>query len=340
MSKVIGFGDFIVRLSPPGYLRFSQANSFEVNYTGAEANVLASLSWMGVETEFVTRLPENDIAKSGVAMLRKLGVGTGHIVYGGERIGVFYAEKGASQRPSKIIYDRKYTSFATASDEDFDWDEIMEGASWFHFTGITPALGRNLQSICETACRAAKKRSLMISCDLNYRKNLWTPEEAKEAMIKLIPYVDVLIANEEDSEKVLGIKARDSNIVSGNLSREGYVEVAEKICKTYGVKAVGVTLRESISASDNIWSAMLFSDGRPYFSQKYKIHIVDRIGGGDSFAAGLIYGAEKGFDPKTQIEYAAAASCLKHTIEMDYNLAAADEILMLMKGDGSGRVQR
>lgn len=340
MNKVIGFGDYIVRLNPPGYLRFTQAESFEINYTGAEANVLASLSWLGIETEFVTKLPENDIAKSGVAMLRKLGVGTRHIAYGGERIGVFYLEKGASQRPSRIVYDRKHTSIATASAEDFDWDEIMKGGSRFHFTGITPGLGKNMPLICAAACKAAKKHGLSISCDLNYRKSLWTPEEARETMAGLLQYVDLLIANEEDSEKVLGIKAKDTNIISGKLSRDGYAEVAENICGAYGVKAVGVTLRESTSASDNVWSAMLYSGGKPYFSKKYHIHIVDRVGGGDAFAAGLIYGAEKGFGPQTQIEFAAAASCLKHTVEKDYNLVTVDEILFLMGGDGSGRVQR
>ena len=340
MSKIVGFGDFLVRLSPPGYLRFLQADSFEINYTGAEANVLVSLALMGECTEFVTRVPDNDIGHTGIRSLGRYGVGTSHVAYGGERMGVFYLEKGASQRPSKIVYDRKYTSIATAKISDFDWDAILDGASWFHITGITPALGPTMPEVCIEACRRAHEAGCTISCDLNYRKNMWTTAEAKATMERILPYVDVLIANEEDADKVLGIRAKDTDVVAGKLNRDGYADVARQIIAKYGVKAVAVSLRRSISASDNEWGAMLFTDGTAHFSRTYAIHIVDRVGGGDSFAAGLIYGMTHGFDAQKTVEYAAAASCLKQTIEMDFNLASVEEAPRLMEGDGSGRVQR
>ena len=340
MKKIVGFGDFLVRLSPEGYKRFLQADRFEVFYTGAEANVLSSLSMMGEKTDFITRLPDNGIARSGEARLRMLGVGTEHIAWGGERIGTFYAEKGASQRPSTIVYDRKYTSIATASPEDFDFSAAFEGAGWFHCTGITPALGGKLPQIVEQAMRTAHEKGLRVSCDLNYRKNLWTTEEARRVMERLLPMVDILIANEEDCEKVLGIRAAETDVIQGKLSREGYMDVARQLTERFGVSAVGITLRKSISASDNEWSAMLYTGGQAYFSRTYAIHIVDRIGGGDSFAAGLLYGFGHELEPQEIIEYAAAASCLKHSIELDVNLSSVAEIRRLMEGDGSGRVQR
>ena len=340
MKKMVGFGDYMLRLNPAGYLRFIQANNFEINYTGAEANVCVSLSMMGMDTEFVTRLPDNDIAAAGVAELRKFNVGTSHIAYGGERMGVFYVEKGASQRPSKVVYDRKYSSIATCAYEDFDWDAIFAGASNFHMTGITPALSKTIPQVCIQACKKAKEMGLTISCDLNYRKNLWTEEEAKACITQIMPYIDVLVANEEDAEKMLGIKARDTNVTSGKLNREGYVDVAQQICQTYGTKMVAVTLRRSISASDNEWSAMLYTNGQAYFSTQYMIHLVDRVGGGDSFTAGLLYGIMNEYGHQETIEYAAAASCLKQTMEMDFNLSTADEVKRLVGGDSSGRVQR
>ena len=330
----------MLRLNPAGYLRFIQADQFQVNYTGAEANVCVSLAMMGMDTDFVARLPQNDIAAAGVAMLRKFNVGTSHIAYGGERMGVFYAEKGASQRPSKIVYDRKYTSIATCSYEDFDWDAIFAGATNFHMTGITPALSKSIPQVCIQACQKAKEMGLTVSCDLNYRKNLWTEEEAKACMTQIMPYIDVLVANEEDAEKVLGIKARNTDVTKGQLDREGYVDVADQICRTYGTKMVAVTLRRSISASDNEWSAMLYTQGQAYFSRQYMIHLVDRVGGGDSFTAGLLCGLMNDYDPQQTIEYAAAASCLKQTMELDFNLSTAEEVKRLVGGDGSGRVQR
>lgn len=340
MKTVVGFGDFMLRLNPEGYLKFIQADRFVVNYTGAEANVCTALSYMGVDTRFVTKIPENAIGDCAIANLRKYNVGTEHIARGGQRLGVFYAEKGASQRPSKIVYDRSDSSFATSAKEDYDWDKIFEGATHFHFTGITPALGANVAEVCEEACIAAKKRGITVSCDLNYRKNLWTREQAKETMTKLLKYVDVLIANEEDSSDVLGINAKDSDIISGKLSREGYIDVAKQISETYDIPTVAITLRKSISASDNDWSALLYKDGTPYFSKEYRIHIVDRVGGGDSFGAGLIYAMLEGMENSQIIEFAAAASCLKQSIELDVNLSSSSDVLALMGGDGSGRVQR
>ncbi len=340
MKKVVGFGDYILRLNPEGYLKFIQADKFVVNYTGAEANVCTSLAYMGVPTQFVTRLPDNAIAECALSTLRKFAVGTDHIAKGGERIGLFYAEKGASQRPSKIVYDRKYSAFSTSSPSDYNWKEILKDAGYFHFTGITPALGENLAEICLEACKTAKEMGITVSCDLNYRKNLWTRAEAKQTMEKLLEYVDVLIANEEDAADVLDIHASNTDIISGKLDRDGYIEVADKISKKYNIGSVAITLRKSISASDNDWSALLYRDGKPYFSKEYHIHLVDRVGGGDSFGAGLIYAIGNGYDAQQTIEYAAAASCLKQTIELDVNLSKPADILALVGGDGSGRVQR
>ena len=340
MKKMVGFGDFLLRLGPSGYLRFMQAREFEINYTGAEANVCVSLAMMGMNTQFVTRVPNNDIAKAGVAELRRMNVGTDHIACGGERLGIYYIEKGASQRPSKVVYDRKYTSIATCSYDDFDWDAIFDGATHFHITGITPALSETMAPVCIAVCKKAKSLGLTVSCDLNYRKNLWTEAQAKACMTQLMPYIDVLVANEEDADKVLGIRARNTDVTRGQLDKEGYIDVAKQICETYGTKMVAVTLRKSISASDNVWSAMLYTDGTAYFSKEYAIHLVDRVGGGDSFSAGLLYGLMNELEPQEIIEYAAAASCLKQTIEMDFNLVTVDEVRHLMGGDGSGRVQR
>ena len=340
MKKMVGFGDYMLRLNPEGYLRFLQADRFLVNYTGAEANVCVSLAMMGMDTDFVTRLPENDIAAAGVAQLRKFGVGTGHIAYGGERMGVFYVEKGASQRPSKVVYDRKYSSIAQCSYEDFDWEAIFAGASNFHMTGITPALSKTIPQVCIQACKKAKEMGLTISCDLNYRKNLWTEAEAKACMTQLMPYIDILVANEEDAEKVLGIKARDTDVTQGKLNREGYVDVAEQLTKRFGCKAVAITLRGSISASENNWAGMLYTGGKSYLSRNYLIKLVDRVGGGDSFGGGLIHAMMQGMEPQDVIEFAVAASCLKQTIEHDFNQVSEKDVLSLMGGNASGRVQR
>jgi len=338
--RVVGFGDMLLRLNPPGYLRFVQADCFNVNYTGAEANVCVALSQYGVDSHFVTKLPDNDIARCAVATLRKYGVDTGGIVWGGERIGVFYVEKGASQRPSKVIYDRKHTAIAEAKPEDFNWDKLLDGADFFHFTGITAALSDNMPIILEDAIKTAKRKKVAISCDLNYRKNLWSERKARAVMEKLINGIDLLIANEEDSEKVLGIKAENTNVETGTLHYPSYVNVAQQLCEKYSIKQAAISLRRSISASDNEWSAMFYDNHQAYFSQKYNIHIVDRVGGGDSFAAGLIYGIGMNWDAQRIIEFASAASCLKQTMEMDFNLATVEEIEALMNGNSSGRIQR
>lgn len=339
-KKFVGFGEMMVRLSPAGFLRFPQADAFTVNYTGAEGNMAIALAYMGIPAEMVTKFPDNDIGRCASRMLKKYDVITDHIAWGGERLGVYYLERGASQRPSKVIYDRKHSSIAEAAPSDFDWDEIFADAGWFHFTGITVALSKNMQEICKEACIAAKRHGVKVSCDLNYRKNLWSTEEAKRVMTPLMQYVDVCIANEEDSEKVLGIKAENTDITSGKLSMEGYSNLAAQLANTFGFEMVAITLRESISASVNNWSAMVYCNSQTYISKKYTMQIIDRVGGGDSFASGLIYACLNDFDPQQAVEFAAGASCLKHSIEFDFNLSTVGEIMNLIHGDGSGRVQR
>lgn len=340
MKKIVCFGELMLSLEPDGYRRFLQADDFHVFYTGAESNVCASLAQFGMQTQFVTRLPENDIADAAVASLRRYGIGTDCIVRGGDRIGVIYTERGASQRPSKVIYDRKHTAISEADQSTFDWDEIFRDTAWFHFTGITPALSDSLAAVCLQACQAAKKHGVRISCDLNFRKNLWNSEKAGKVMSELLTYVDVLIANEEDVEKVLGIRAANTDVTAGKLDYSGYADVSRQLSERFGMSYVATTLRKSISASDNDWSAMLYHGGKTVFSREYHIHIVNRVGGGDSFAAALIYAMLHDFDDQKTVEFAAAASCLKHTIEDDYNLVSLNEVLTLMNGDGSGRVQR
>ncbi len=340
MKKVIGLGDLLVSFSPPGYQRIIQANSFDISYTGAEANVCVSLSCFGIPASYVTRLPDNAVGKAAAAMLNKFGVSTEYICYGGSRIGLLYLEKGASQRPSRVIYDRSGSAICEAGSGFFDWDSIYQDAQWLHFTGITPALSSTTPELCLEACRKAKEYGLTVSCDLNYRKKLWSTQRARQVMEKLLPYVDVLIANEEDAEKVLGLKPGGTNVDTGILNIEGYMDVAEQISRNYHIPYIATTLRKSISASDNQWSALLYHDGKTFLSKEYRIHIVNRVGGGDSFAAGLIYGLLQQFEDQKTIEFAAAASCLKHSIEYDYNLVTAEEVMELVNGSGSGRVQR
>ncbi len=338
--KVICFGEIMMKLTPEGYKRFIQASRWEGSYGGGEANVAVSLANYGIDAAYVTKLPDNPLGQAALNSLRALGVDTSMITRGGERLGIYFAEKGASQRPSKVVYDRAHSAIATANRSDFDWTRIFEGADWFHFTGITPALGDNVAEICLDACKAAKERGITVSCDLNYRKNLWSREKAGEVMARLMPYVDVCIANEEDAADVFGIRADNTDITGGKLDRSGYVDVAKKLIARFGFKKVAITLRGSISASDNRWAGMLFDGENAYFSKEYLIHIVDRVGGGDSFGGGLIYSLLGGRSCQTAIEFAVAASCLKHTIENDFNLVTVDEVNKLMSGDGSGRVQR
>ncbi|AUG56426.1 MAG TPA: sugar kinase [Ruminiclostridium sp.] len=340
MSRIICFGEIMLRLSPPGYLRFVQANSFDATYGGGEANVSISLANYGMDAAFVTKIPDNSIGQAAINSLRQYGVNTDFIVKGGSRLGIYFLEKGASQRPSKVIYDRSNSSIATAGEGDFDWDFIFEGAKWFHFTGITPALSENVRKITEKACIKAKEKGLTVSCDLNYRKNLWSTEKAGKVMGQLMEYVDLCIANEEDAEKVFGIKAENTDVTGGQLDTEGYKEVAKKLKEKFNFDKVAITLRESFSASHNNWSAMLYAEDGFYFSKKYFINIVDRVGGGDSFGGGLIYALINQYDLQEAIEFAVAASCLKHSVEGDFNHVTVDEVKTLIKGDGSGRVQR
>ena len=340
MASVITFGEIMLRLSPPSNLRFIQTDSFDARFGGGEANVSLALSNLGINTAFVTKLPNNDIGQACINELRRYGVDVSNIVIGGERIGIYFLEKGASQRGSKVIYDRANSSISKASIKDFNWGKIFNNAKWFHLTGITPALGENVAEICIEACKKAKEKNLIVSLDLNFRKKLWTSEKANKTMSKLMTYVDICMANEEDAEKVFGIKAKDSNIIEGKLSHEGYKEVAKKIINKFKVKKVGITLRGSISASENLWSCMLYNGEEYFFSKEYLIKIVDRVGGGDSFSAGLIYSFLNDKDDKEALEFATALSCLKHSIEGDFNLVSIDEVMTVYNGDASGRIQR
>ena len=340
--KVITFGEIMLRLNPEGYYRFTHAERFEASYAGGEANVAVSLANYGVDAAFVSKVPAHEIGQCAVNALRRYGVDTKHMIRGGKRLGTYYVEKGASQRASKVIYDREYSAIALASKEDFNWDEIFDGADWFHWTGITPALGGELPQICLEACKAAKERGITISCDLNYRKKLWTPQQAKEVMSELIKYVDVCIANEEDAKDVFGIEAEGTDINAGKLNHEGYVSVAQQISQQFGCKKVAITLRGSISANDNDWAGMLYDAAadKATLSPTYRVHIVDRVGGGDSFGGGLIYSLYTGKNDQDAINFAVAASCLKHSIEHDFNLVSVAEVENLAKGNASGRIQR
>lgn len=340
MSKAVTFGELMLRLAPENYLRFVQSEKYEVTFGGAEANVAVSLANYGVDAAFVTKLPSHEIGQAAVNSLRRFGVDTSKIVRGGERVGIYYCEKGASQRASKVIYDRAHSAIAEATTADFNWDNIFDGVEWFHFTGITPALSDEVAQICLEACKTAKEKNITISCDLNFRKKLWRKEKAGQVMGELCRYIDYCIANEEDAKDVFGIEANNSDIYGGKLDREGYISVAKKLTDRFGFKGVAITLRESKSANDNDWSGMLYTDGQAYFSKKYSMHIVDRVGGGDSFGGGLIYALLNGYDPQSAIGFAVAASCLKHSVEGDYNMVSLAEVKTLVGGDGSGRVQR
>lgn len=339
MAKVVTMGEIMLRLSTPGYERFVQSDNFDVCYGGGEANVAVSLANYGHESYFVTKLPTHEIGESAVNALRQFGVHTDYIARGGERVGIYFLETGASMRPSKVIYDRAHSSISEAVVEDFDFDKVFEGATWFHWTGITPALGKKSQEVLKAALIAAKKHGVTVSVDLNYRKKLWTPDEAKACMSDLMQYVDVCIGNEEDAEKCLGFKA-GSDVTSGKLELGGYEEVFRKMKEAYGFKYIATSLRESFSASDNGWSALAFDGNEFYRSRRYEVRIVDRVGGGDSFSGGFIHGLLKYGDYKKALEFAVAASALKHTIPGDFNHVSEKEVETLVNGDASGRVQR
>lgn len=341
-KKVVSFGEILLRLAAPGYTRLFQENSLESTFCGGEANVAVSLAIFGLNSQFVTALPDNDIGQAAINSLRYFGVDCSRILRAEGRMGVYYLEKGASQRASKVIYDRQFSAISKTTVNDFNWEKIFEGVEWFHWTGITPALSDSVAEVCLEACKVAKRKGIKISCDLNYRKNLWTSEKAQSVMKKLMHYVDVCIANEEDVQRVLGIYPEETDVDNAKLNLLSYEKLAKKISDIYGCEHVAFTLRESYSASENGWSGLLYDNKieKSFYSTKYRIHIVDRVGGGDSFTAGLIYGLITGMDEQTVIEFAAAASCLKHSIEGDFNRTSIQEVMSLVNGNGNGRVQR
>ena len=343
MGRIVTFGEIMLRLSTPGHKRFVQSDRFDVTYAGGEANVAVSLSSYGHESYYVTRLPKHEIGEAALQAVRRYGVRTDYILRGGERLGVYFLETGASQRPSKVIYDRSHSAISRIDPDEINWKRIFEGVDWFHWTGITPALGENCSAAVLEACRTARKAGVKISCDLNFRSKLWTEDEARKVMNPLMEFVDVCIANEEDVQRSLGFKVEETDVEKAELDEAGYRSMAKSLKKEYGFETVAITLRESFSASKNGWSAMLHDDKdceEPVRSNRYVIDIVDRVGGGDSFAAGLIHGLLTYPDTKEALEYAVAASCLKHSIPGDFNLIRIEEVEKLVQSGGSGRVER
>jgi 2-dehydro-3-deoxygluconokinase len=340
-KKVILFGELLMRLAPKGFGRLVQADELDVRFTGAEANAGVSLANFGMEAYAVSRVPDSEIGQACLNYLTRFRVNTDFVARGGDRLGIFFLETGVAQRASKIIYDRGHSAIRESKPADYDWERICAGKHWFHFSGTAPALGENVQRALEDGLQTARRLGLTVSCDLNYRARLWTPQEACRVMSTLMQYVDVLIGNEEDAEKVFGIKAAHSDVDKGTLPEESYKVVAAALVQRFGFKKVATTLRESISASVNGWSGLLFDGTRHYHSRRYEINpVVDRVGAGDSFSGALIFGLLSGFDPQRCIELAAAASCLKHSIVGDFNLASLQEVEALEAGASSGRVQR
>lgn len=337
---IVTFGEIMLRLSPAGYQRLKQSRQLDMTFGGGEANVAVSLAQFGANARFVTKLPQNDIGEACKGELRRYGVDVSAIVEGPGRMGIYFCEKGASQRPSKVIYDRAGSAMAQAEPEEYDWPHILKGARWFHFTGITPAVSDKAAAAVLAACQEAKRQGIPVSCDLNYRKKLWSREKAGRVMGQLMPYLSLLICNEEDAADVFGIHAAKTDITKGQIDLAGYESVAGQLRERFGIDKVAITLRESLSASLNNWSALLCDGGQCHHSKRYQIQIVDRVGGGDSFGAGLIYGLLSGMESAEALEFAVAASCLKHTVEGDFNLVTREEVLALAAGDGSGRVQR
>jgi 2-dehydro-3-deoxygluconokinase len=339
-KKVVTLGEIMLRLSTPDFKRFVQADSFDVTYGGGEANVAAALCNYGLNGTFVTKVPDNAIGQSAINHLRRYGVDTQYIARGGDRLGIYFLETGASMRASQVIYDRAGASIADVNSEDFDWDKILDGAAWFHTTGITPALSDKASVLAESALKAARTKGITTSIDLNYRKKLWSKEKAREVMTKLCQFVDVCIGNEEDADTTLGFKAAHTDITKGELNLDGYKDVFKQMKDKFGFKFIASSLRESHSASDNGWSALVY-DGREFHhTKRYNVRIVDRVGSGDSFASGLIFGLVTGMSMPDAAEFGVAASALKHTIPGDLNHATLGEVKDLMKGDASGRVQR
>ena len=339
-KKVVTLGEVMLRLSTPDFKRFVQTDTFDITYGGGEANVAGALCNYGLEGTFVTKVPDNPIGQSAINHLRRYGVDTQYIAKGGKRLGIYFLETGASMRASQVVYDRADAAISEAEISDFDFDKIFEGAVWFHTTGITPALSDKAAALTEAALKAAKAKGVTTSIDLNYRKKLWSKEKAKEVMTRLCQYVDVCIGNEEDAETTLGFHSKETDVTKGELNLEGYKDVFKQMKEKFGFKYIASTLRESYSASDNGWSALVYDGNEFYHSKKYDVRIVDRVGGGDSFASGLIYGLIQEMGLKDATEFAVAASALKHTFPGDMNHATLAEVKVLMGGDASGRVQR
>ncbi len=339
-NKIVTMGEIMLRLSSPQGKRFVQSDEFDVNYGGGEANVAVSLANYGHEAYFVSKVPAHEIGQAALNSLRRYGVHTDYVVRGGDRLGIYYLETGASMRPSKVIYDRAGSSISMATPEDFDFDTIFQGAAWFHWSGITPAISDQSAECLRAACQAARKAGVTVSCDLNYRKKLWTPEKAQSIMRPLMEYVDVCIGNEEDAELCLGFRP-NADVENGQTGTEGYKAIFRGMMETFGFRYVVSTLRESFSASHNGWKAMLYDGNEFFVSRRYDIlPITDRVGGGDSFSGGLIHGLVSGMTPADSLEFAVAASALKHTIPGDVNLVSEAEVMSLMKGSGNGRVER
>ncbi len=339
-KKVVGFGEILVRLAPFTYKRVLRAGQVEVRDGGAEANVLANLALDGVPTEIITKLPANYISECAKARLRKFGVGTQKIAAGGERLGIYYVERGASQRPSRIVYDRRHSSFSESKPEDFDWESILADAAYFHFSGITPALGGALREICLEACRTARRMGVTVSCDMNYRPSLWDYDSAKKVMRELAKYVDIMIGGVRDAE-LLGVPIGAVHGFPGKeLLKADLEPILRGLHEKYGFKAAAMTLRDNISASVNDLSALLYMNGELLRARDYHVILVDRVGGGDAFSAGLLYGFYNGYEPRRIVDFAAAAFCLKHTIEQDFNISSAHEIEMLLKSGGRSNIIR
>lgn len=339
--KIVTLGEIMLRLSTPDHNRIVQSTSFDVCYGGGEANVAVSLANYGHDAYFVSKLPKHEVGQGALNVLRQYGVHTDYIQRGGDRVGIYFLESGSSMRPSKVIYDRSDSAIANALVEDFDFDRIMKDADWFHWSGITPAISAQGASLTKAACMAAKKHGVKVSCDLNYRKKLWTPKEAQAVMCELMQYVDICIGNEEDAQLCLGFQPEGSNIEKGQLDKKGYQKIFKEMRDQFNFEIVCSTLRESFSASHNGWSAMIYDGTEFYESKHYDIQpIVDRVGGGDSFSGGLIHGLLTKGTQGEALEFAVAASALKHTIAGDFNLVSIEEVEALVKGDGSGRVQR
>lgn len=339
-NGVLTVGEIMLRLQPPHCDRFRQARSFEIAYGGGEANVAVCLAQLGINARFFTALPNNEIGFASRDELRKFGVDVSKVLFEGERLGIYYCEKGFSERSSRVIYDRKHSAFAEIDINKANLDGILQGVEWLHFTGITPALSQNTEVLIREILKKAKKQKITVSCDLNYRSKLWTESRANQVMSELMQYVDVLIANEEDASKVFGITADQSDVESGKLDVEGYKSVCRKIENQFKISTVAITLRESFSANRNGWSAVLYHGGDFFVSRKYDMTVLDRVGGGDSFSAGLIKAFLSKMTPSDAVEYAVACSCLKHTVNGDFHIIEHNEIMQILKNGGNGRVQR